>query len=860
MSQTSPTPMMRQYLKIKEQYPDAFLFFRLGDFYELFYEDAKEAARILEITLTARNKNADNPIPMCGVPHHSSKDYIKKLVEEGHKVAICEQLEDPRTTKGMVKRDVVQVVTPGTIMEEGATQANENNYLATVTESEKGYILSFVDFSTGETNLTHMDSLDQLLQEIETIQPTELVYKDNATDRLIDALKTIKSVYLSSIDSTTKTSDTPLWELEKATDEEAVNLNVLFDYLQSVQKQDFYHMRPVTRYQLKDYLQMSLQTKIQLELTRSLRTHRRKGSLLWLIDKTKTAMGGRLLHQWLDKPLIDRKELTKRHEKVSVLLENFFYRHDLVNFLNHIYDLERLVTKISLGSANARDLDQLRFSLQQIPLINQILDELNDQVGHTVFEVLNPLTKLYDQLKETLVDEPPISTTQGDLIKDGVNDKLDRYRDALKNGQQWLLDLQQREREKTGLSTLKVGYNRVFGYYIEISRKQSELLEEGVYERKQTLANTERFITQELKDIEKVMIEADEKSTALEYELFTELRQQVMPYIDELQLVAEQIAQMDVLCNFATISEEENYVKADLVSREEGLVLKDSRHPVVERLLGKAHFVPNDVIITSRQPLLLLTGPNMSGKSTYMRQVAFCIILNQMGCFVPASQAQLPIIDQIYTRLGSSDDTASGQSTFMVEMMETNEAIRHATSNSLLLFDEIGRGTATYDGMALAEAILYYIAEQVQAATIFSTHYHELTELDQKISSLRNIHVGAIEENNQVIFQHKILDGPADKSYGIHVARLAGLPEEVLQRSENVLKALEASANKGRKNDSKVASHVQELEAPKQMSLFTVEEDPDLTKVQQEIEAVSLLNLTPLQAMQYIEQWQQMLK
>lgn len=860
MSQTSPTPMMRQYLKIKEQYPDAFLFFRLGDFYELFYEDAKEAARILEITLTARNKNADNPIPMCGVPHHSSKDYIKKLVEEGHKVAICEQLEDPRTTKGMVKRDVVQVVTPGTIMEEGATQANENNYLATVTESEKGYILSFVDFSTGETNLTHMDSLDQLLQEIETIQPTELVYKDNATDRLIDALKTIKSVYLSSIDSTTKTSDTPLWELEKATNEEAVNLNVLFDYLQSVQKQDFYHMRPVTRYQLKDYLQMSLQTKIQLELTRSLRTHRRKGSLLWLIDKTKTAMGGRLLHQWLDKPLIDRKELTKRHEKVSVLLENFFYRHDLVSFLNHIYDLERLVTKISLGSANARDLDQLRFSLQQIPLINQILDELNDQVGHIVFEVLNPLTKLYDQLKETLVDEPPISTTQGDLIKDGVNDKLDKYRDALKNGQQWLLDLQQREREKTGLSTLKVGYNRVFGYYIEISRKQSELLEEGVYERKQTLANTERFITQELKDIEKVMIEADEKSTALEYELFTELRQQVMPYIDELQLVAEQIAQMDVLCNFATISEEENYVKADLVSREEGLVLKDSRHPVVERLLGKAHFVPNDVIITSRQPLLLLTGPNMSGKSTYMRQVAFCIILNQMGCFVPASQAQLPIIDQIYTRLGSSDDTASGQSTFMVEMMETNEAIRHATSNSLLLFDEIGRGTATYDGMALAEAILYYIAEQVQAATIFSTHYHELTELDQKISSLRNIHVGAIEENNQVIFQHKILDGPADKSYGIHVARLAGLPEEVLQRSENVLKALEASANKGRKNDSKVASHVQELEAPKQMSLFTVEEDPDLTKVQQEIEAVSLLNLTPLQAMQYIEQWQQMLK
>lgn len=860
MSQTSPTPMMRQYLKIKEQYPDAFLFFRLGDFYELFYEDAKEAARILEITLTARNKNADNPIPMCGVPHHSSKDYIKKLVEEGHKVAICEQLEDPRTTKGMVKRDVVQVVTPGTIMEEGATQANENNYLATVTESEKGYILSFVDFSTGETNLTHMDSLDQLLQEIETIQPTELVYKDNATDRLIDALKTIKSVYLSSIDSTTKTSDTPLWQLEKATNEEAVNLNVLFDYLQSVQKQDFYHMRPVTRYQLKDYLQMSLQTKIQLELTRSLRTHRRKGSLLWLIDKTKTAMGGRLLHQWLDKPLIDRKELTKRHEKVSVLLENFFYRHDLVSFLNHIYDLERLVTKISLGSANARDLDQLRFSLQQIPLINQILDELNDQVGHIVFEVLNPLTKLYDQLKETLVDEPPISTTQGDLIKDGVNDKLDKYRDALKNGQQWLLDLQQREREKTGLSTLKVGYNRVFGYYIEISRKQSELLEEGVYERKQTLANTERFITEELKDIEKVMIEADEKSTALEYELFTELRQQVMPYIDELQLVAEQIAQMDVLCNFATISEEENYVKADLVSREEGLVLKDSRHPVVERLLGKAHFVPNDVIITSRQPLLLLTGPNMSGKSTYMRQVAFCIILNQMGCFVPASQAQLPIIDQIYTRLGSSDDTASGQSTFMVEMMETNEAIRHATSNSLLLFDEIGRGTATYDGMALAEAILYYIAEQVQAATIFSTHYHELTELDQKISSLRNIHVGAIEENNQVIFQHKILDGPADKSYGIHVARLAGLPEEVLQRSENVLKALEASANKGRKNDSKVASHVQELEAPKQMSLFTVEQDPDLTKVQQEIEAVSLLNLTPLQAMQYIEQWQQMLK
>ncbi|PMB85100.1 DNA mismatch repair protein MutS [Dolosicoccus paucivorans] len=860
MSQSSPTPMMKQYFKIKEQYPDAFLFFRLGDFYELFYEDAKEAARILEITLTARNKNADNPIPMCGVPHHSSKDYIKKLVEEGHKVAICEQLEDPRTTKGMVKRDVIQVITPGTIMEEGATQANENNYLATVTESENGYILSYVDFSTGETNLTHMNSIDQLLQEIETIQPTELVYKDNATDHLIDALKTIKSVYLSSMDSTISKSTDPLWELEQATEEEAINLNVLFDYLQSVQKQAFYHMRPVTRYQLKDYLQMSLQTKIQLELTRSLRTHRRKGSLLWLIDKTKTAMGGRLLHQWLEKPLIDKKELTTRHEKVSVLLENFFYRHDLVSFLNHIYDLERLVTKISLGSANARDLDQLRFSLQQIPLINQILDDLNEQVGHTVFDRLNPLSDLYELLEETLVDDPPISTTQGDLIKDGVSDKLDKYRDALKNGQQWLLDLQQREREKTGLSTLKVGYNRVFGYYIEISRKQSELLEDDVYERKQTLANTERFITQELKDIEKVMLEADEKSIALEYELFAELRQQVMPYIEELQFVAQQIAQMDVLCNFATISEEENYVRATLVSHDEGLILKDSRHPVVERLLGKAHFVPNDVTITSQQPLLLLTGPNMSGKSTYMRQVAFCIILNQMGCFVPASQAQLPIVDQIYTRLGSSDDTASGQSTFMVEMMETNEAIRHATSNSLLLFDEIGRGTATYDGMALAEAILYYIAEKVQAATIFSTHYHELTDLDQKISSLRNIHVGAIEENNQVIFQHKILDGPADKSYGIHVARLAGLPEEVLQRSESVLETLEASSYPSRKNDQGIISQVQELDTPKQMSLFTVEENPNLEKLQQEIETISLLNLTPLQAMQYIEQWQQMLK
>ena len=860
MSQAPVTPMMKQYLTIKKEYPDAFLFFRLGDFYELFYEDAIEAARILEITLTTRNKNAENPIPMCGVPHHSAKEYIKKLVEKGHKVAICEQLEDPKTTKGMVKRDVVRVVTPGTIIEEGATQAKENNYLASATQTVEGYILSFVDFSTGETYITKIETTQQLLQELETIQPTEIIYDEKADESFIYSLKSLKFSYLSSFNMSKIDATETLWQLKDATEDEMSNLTLLFGYLKSVQKQNFYHMKPVTRYKLKDYLQMSLQTKVQLELTRSLRTNQKKGSLLWLIDRTKTAMGGRLLYQWLNKPLIDPVLLQKRHDKVSVLLENFFHRHDLVDLLNDVYDLERLVTKISLGTANGRDLEQLRFSLSQIPKVNHLLNELNEISGEVIFDNLEPLTEVFDVIKRTLVDEPPISITQGDLIKDGVDETLDSYRDALKNGQQWLLDLQQREREKTSLSTLKVGYNRVFGYYIEVSRKQSELLEEGTYERKQTLANTERFITQELKDIEKIMVEAEEKSISLEHQLFIELRQQVLPYIEKLQSLAEQIAQIDVLCNFAMISEEESYVRATLVSNKEGMILKDSRHPVVERLLGAAQFVPNDVTVTSQQPLLLLTGPNMSGKSTYMRQIAFCIILNQIGCFVPASSAQLPLIDQIFTRLGSSDDTASGQSTFMVEMMETNEAIRHATSRSLLLFDEIGRGTATYDGMALAEAILYYIAEKVNAATIFSTHYHELTQLEQKISSLRNIHVGAIEENNQVIFQHKILDGPADKSYGIHVARLAGLPEEVLKNSESILKSLEESSKKTEQPREESTFQVQEEHGSGQLSLFAMEDNDELKQLRKEIENISLLNLTPLQAMQYIESWQHMLK
>ncbi|MCW6659600.1 DNA mismatch repair protein MutS [Aerococcaceae bacterium NML191292] len=843
MAEAKLTPMMVQYLSMKEQYPDAFLFFRLGDFYEMFNEDALEAAKILEITLTSRNKNAENPTPMCGVPYHSAKDYIRRLIEAGHKVAICEQVEDPKQTKGMVRREVVRVITPGTVLDEDALPMKENNYLAVVHFEKSHYTLGFVDVSTGDIRLTQTADWHQCINEIQSMRPTELLVSTKFPAPLLNQLQQQVTTHFSVHEVTAIDAQ---WQLTDANEDEQQLLQLLFSYLFSVQKQAVHHMKPVERYELSQYLQMNQYAKMQLELTRSLRTQRKKGSLLWLIDHTKTAMGGRLLHQWLEKPLLSHQALTKRHDKVELLLQHYFERIDIMTTLERIYDLERLVTKISLGTANARDIDQLRTSLRQIPFLNQLLQQVNEQalLPEATFDVLPTFQALLTHIDDVLAEDPPISVTEGNIIRSGYDEELDKYRDALSNGQQWLAELQQRERERTGLKTLKVSYNKVFGYYIEISRLQAASLNDERYQRKQTLSNAERFITDELKELETIILGAQDNAMNLEYRLFVELREYVGQFVANLQALATQVAELDVLCNFAALSEEEGYTRANLTMQAHEFKLRDSRHPAVEKLIGKSAFVPNDLDITPQQSLLLLTGPNMSGKSTYMRQVAFCVILNQIGCFVPAREATLPLVDKIFTRIGSSDDIASGQSTFMVEMMETNYALEQATPNSLLLFDEIGRGTATFDGMALAEAILYYIANHVQAATIFSTHYHELTELEDKLPVLRNIHVGATEQAGEVVFLHKILEGPADKSYGIHVAKLAGLPRPLIEQSRDILEELERNAKWLREPNNQ------------QMSLFDLPGESQQQEMPHpvitQLKELDVNQLTPLAALQML--------
>lgn len=851
-TKTKTTPMMAQYFDIKAQYQDAFLFFRLGDFYELFCDDALEAAKILEITLTARNKNAENPIPMCGVPYHSAQDYIKRLIEAGHKVAICEQVEDPKTAKGMVKREVVQVITPGTMLSDTMI-AKDNNYLAATMEVEGIYYLAYVDVSTGEVSVTSTTQQMQWLNELVAIQASEYVLNKESNHEFVESVQKRTTAFLSYYPVEPLNTEATQWHLSDASVGEVKVLNLLFNYLYSIQKRPLLYLQTVERYVLKDYLQMNHYAKSQLELTKSLRTGRKEGSLLWLIDHTKTAMGGRLLHQWLEKPLIDRRQLETRHEQVEALIQAYFERIDLVSLFDKVYDLERLVGRISHGTANARDLDHLRHSLRQIPAMNQLLQHINQQHSRDIFEPLAEYAHIVARLDEVMVETPPFSVTEGNIIRPGYHAALDRYRDALQNGHQWLAELQQRERDITGIKTLKVGYNKVFGYYLEMSRLQSQQFEDARYQRKQTLSNAERFITDELKELEATIFGAQEKASALEYQLFSDLRQEMAQYTVEFQQLAAQIATYDVLANFATLSEREAYCRPTLSEEAKQFELTESRHPAIEKLIGRAAFVPNDFYLSEKQPLLLLTGPNMSGKSTYMRQIAFCVILNQIGCFVPAKKAVLPIIDKIFTRIGSADDIASGQSTFMVEMMETNVALQEATPNSLLLFDEIGRGTATFDGMALAEAILYYIANQLQSAAIFSTHYHELTSLEKNISTLRNIHVGASERDGKVVFLHKVLEGPADKSYGIHVAQLAGLPTSVIAQSRKVLAELEHNGQFLRQGQTESS-----------MILVNESSVTESTKMHREIieqlQATDVNQLTPIAALQLVASLQQQLR
>ncbi len=861
------TPMIQQYLKIKADYQDAFLFFRLGDFYEMFFQDALKASQELEITLTSRDGGGDERIPMCGVPYHSAPNYIEQLVEKGYKVAICEQTEDPKHAKGVVRREVVQLITPGTVMDGKGIHDKENNYISSVTYFDQQFGLALSDLTTGENLVALCSSFDELLNEIYSVGTKEVVISADFSE---EWKKQIVERCQATLSYEEQTAPKNFQDIFNHLQDERLQQTFgrLLSYLERTQKRSLDHLQKVNVYYLHHSLKIDLYSKRNLELTETIRSKGKKGSLLWLLDETKTAMGGRMLKQWVDKPLVNREQIEARLSMVETFLANYFEREDLRNLLKEVYDLERLAGRVAFGNVNARDLVQLKKSLQQVPSIDELCQSLQNE--HFLSERLDACDDLTRLLDAAIVENPPLSVKEGNIIKDGFNSQLDQYRDASRNGKTWIAQLEQQERQKTGIKSLKIGYNRVFGYYIEVTKANLHLLEEGLYERKQTLTNAERFITPELKEKETLILEAEEKIVELEYQLFVDIREQVKDYIPRLQKLAKRLSELDVLQCFATISENRHYTKPTF-SHSGELIIKDGRHPVVEKVLDAQEYVPNDCVFNDERKMLLITGPNMSGKSTYMRQVALTAILAQIGCYVPASEAVLPIFDQIFTRIGAADDLISGQSTFMVEMLEAKNAITHATSQSLILFDEIGRGTSTYDGMALAQAIIEYIHEHIGAKTLFSTHYHELTILEEQLTSLKNIHVKAIEENGKVVFLHKIEEGAADKSYGIHVAELADLPNPLIERAKEILEVLE----EGKKEPNSVEvknDKTNDVVFDSQLSLFddnqvNIERQQNVGAFSKKekaaldiLKTMNLLEMTPLDAMNELYKLQKKVK
>ncbi|MBI5974937.1 DNA mismatch repair protein MutS [Staphylococcus canis] len=855
------TPMMKQYLNIKAQHEDALLFFRLGDFYELFFDDAITASRILEITLTKRDAKKENPIPMAGVPYHSADRYIETLIQNGYKVAICEQMEDPRQVKGMVKREVVRIVTPGTVMEKGGVDENQNNYILSFIQDDV-FALSYCDISTGELKVTHFEDEGTLINEISTIKPNELV----VNQPLSESLKRQLNMITETITVKSEISDTTyaVNHIKDALMHRAVQ--ILLDYVFETQKRDLSHIEDVQVYEALNYMKMDFYAKRNLELTESIRLKSKKGTLLWLMDQTKTPMGARRLKQWIDRPLIQQNEIIKRHDAVDQFLEYFIERDTLRDYLTEVYDIERLVGRVSYGNVNAKDLVQLKHSIAQIPSIKSLLQSIeHESIAH--FNALEPLDDLLEVLENSLVDEPPISVKEGGLFKTGFNQTLDQYLDASKNGKKWLAELQTKERERTGIKSLKISFNKVFGYYIEITRANLAQFDAEAfgYERKQTLSNSERFITDELKEKEAIILGAEDNAIELEYQLFTELREYVKTFTTRLQKQAKIISELDCLQSFAEIAQRYNYVRPSF-SEDKTLELIDSRHPVVERVMDYNDYVPNDCRLNQDTSIYLITGPNMSGKSTYMRQVAIISIMAQMGAFVPCQSAILPVFDQIFTRIGAADDLVSGKSTFMVEMLEAQKALKYATPDSLIIFDEIGRGTSTYDGLALAQAMIEYVANTSQAKTLFSTHYHELTELDQSLKTLKNVHVAADEHHGELIFLHKVKEGAVAKSYGIQVAKLADLPNEVIQRAQVILDDFEMShhnhpvENINEMYQDKQEETVQAKPSFEQTSFDLFENETVSSEIEQEIKAMNLSQMTPIEALVKLSELQNRLQ
>lgn len=827
VDKTKLSPMMLQYIEMKEKNMDVILFFRLGDFYEMFFEDALIASRELELTLTGKSAGLEDRIPMCGIPYHSVNPYIDKLIDKGYKVAICEQIEDPKTAKGVVKREVLQILSKGTMMNSEFLDEKTNNYIGNVIDLKYIYVISYADISTGEfyTTTSIYDS-NSLVSLILSLNLKEIVVKNNFDNNVLNTLKNKYKVNISIFDEEIDVSEYTNIFSHIEDSKYIESIKHLLSYLISTQKRSLNYLQKINIINTKSYLKLDINARRNLELTSSLRLKERTYSLLWLLDKTKTAMGSRMLKNWIENPLVDKNEINKRYDIVEKLETEFILKEELREYLYQVYDLERLCGRIGYGNTNGRDLLQLKNSLKVLPNIKSILDNLKYE------KTIETLDDLYELLQNSIDEDAPVTIKEGGIIKSGFNLELDELKENRSSGKDFVIKMESEERNRTGIKNLKVGYNKIFGYYIEVSKSNIGLIkEEYNYIRKQTLANCERYVTPLLKEKEALILGAEEKIINLEYNLFIEIKNKVQTYIKRIQNIAKVIAEIDVLQSFATISEENNYIRP-IITDKRIVEIIDNRHPVVEKVL-ETPFVPNDILMDEKTNILIITGPNMAGKSTYMREFAITVIMAQIGCFVPAKKCTLPIFDQIFTRIGASDDLVSGDSTFMVEMKEANEAITNATNNSLIIFDELGRGTATYDGLSLAQAIIEYLHNNIKCKTLFSTHYHELTKLEDHFENLKNVHVSALEENGNITFLHKIKNGSVDKSYGIHVAKLANLPKSLIKRANEILNDYESNGN---------------IEIKNQIS-FDLDEKDEENIALEKLKQINPYEITPIEAL-----------
>ena len=875
------TPMMKQYMQTKEEYKDCILFYRLGDFYEMFFDDALTASKELEITLTGKNCGLEERAPMCGIPYHAVDSYLNRLVSKGYKVAICEQVEDPKTAKGIVKREVIRVVTPGTNLDTQGLDETKNNYIMCIVYMADRYGLSVADVTTGEYLVTELDSQTKLMDELYKFMPSEIVCNeafymsgldlDDLKNRLHMAIYSLEAWYFD--DALCRET---LQEHFKVASLEGIGLSdyecgmiasgALLKYLEETQKNSLSHMSRLTRYATGNYMVLDSATRRNLELVETLREKQKRGSLLWVLDKTKTAMGARTLRKYVEQPLIDKESIVKRLDAVAVLKDNAICREEIREYLNPVYDLERLVGKITYQSANPRDLIAFQSSLSMLPSVKCILKDMESDLLKEIYEELDPLEELCDLVGRAIQEEPPLAMKEGGIIKDGDNEEVDRLRKAKSEGKNWLADLETKEREKTGIKNLRIRYNKVFGYYLEVTNSFKDLVPD-YYTRKQTLANAERYIIPELKELEDTILGAEDKLCALEYELYCEVRNTIATELTRIQRTAKAVAKLDVIASLALVAERNNYVRPKI--NEKGVIdIRDGRHPVVEKMIPNDMFIANDTYLDDKkQRISIITGPNMAGKSTYMRQAALIVLMAQLGSFVPASSANIGLVDRIFTRVGASDDLASGQSTFMVEMNEVANILRNATSKSLLILDEIGRGTSTFDGLSIAWAVVEYISNSklLGAKTLFATHYHELTELEGKISNVNNYCIAVKEKGDDIVFLRKIVKGGADKSYGIQVAKLAGVPDPVINRAKEIVEELVTADITGKVKDIAVQGSETKKKTQKkldevdltQFSLFDTVKDDDVLN---ELKELDISHMTPMDAMNKLYQLQNKLR